>query len=157
MSPAERAFVTNMLQISRGQIALATTAQQRINNPDATVSFDETASEWYAFRAHLASLAAAAGAPSPVALSAAQQAMLAQLQRAPKSRVMALWVKLERQGDQSALAQMRAEGSAPNSQVGQFIAYARPELTGYDQTGYDHIMTAESVGTPMRAGAYVWK
>ncbi len=157
MSPAERAFVTNMLQISRGQIALATLAQQRMNDSSAAVSFDETASEWYAFRSHLATLAAAVGAPSPVALSAAQQAMLAQLQSAPRSRVIGLWVKLERQGDQAALAQIRAQHVAANSPVGQFIAYASPELTTYDQAGYDHVMTAQSVSPMVRAGAYSWK
>ncbi len=157
MSPAERTFVTNMLQISRGQIALATLAQQRLNDSSAAVSFDETASEWYALRSHLASLAAAAGVPSPVALSAAQQAMLTQLQSAPRSRVIALWVKLERQGDQAALAQIRAQRFAPNSPAGQFIAYASPELTTYDQAGYDHVMTAESTSPTMRAGAYSWK
>jgi predicted outer membrane protein len=156
MSPAERAFVVSMMQIARGQIALAKLAEQRTNNPDAAVSTREVAAEWYALRAHLASLAAEAGAPYPVALSATQQTKLAQLQEAPPSNVMAVWVKLARQGNRTALDQMRAEGSATNSQISEFIAYARPELTGYDQTGYDHVMTAKNSGGTLRTGSYSW-
>lgn len=152
ISPAERAFVINMLQLSRAQIALATLVEQRTNNPDAVVSSERTVAEWCAFRAHLAELAAAAGAPSPVALSAAQQTMLAQLQRTPSSQVMLVSLKLERQGDQMILKEMGAEGSATNSQISQFIAYARPELTGYD-----HVMTAENWSGPTVTGSYGWK
>lgn len=151
MLPAGRAFIINMLQISRGQVAMATLAQQRTNDPDAAVAAAQTAAEWCALRAHLASLAATAGAPAPVALSTAQQAQIAQLQLAPRSQVMAMSVKFERAGNQMALEQMRAEGSTGNAQISQFIAYARPEISGYD-----HVLAAENSSGRIRAGAFSW-
>lgn len=151
MSPPERAFVVNMLQLSRAQVALATLVEQRTNNPDAAVSAEGTVAEWCAFRSHLATLAAAAGVPPPVALSATQQTMLARLQRTPSSEVIAESMKLERQADQMALEQMRAEGSTTNSQISQFIAYARPEITGYD-----HVIIGENWSGPIRTGSFGW-
>jgi hypothetical protein len=76
MSASDSAFVTSMLQISRTQYALATLAAKRTDSPDATASAYLTAADWAGFRAHLATLAATAGAPLPVPITATQQAML---------------------------------------------------------------------------------
>ena len=61
-------------------------------------------------------------------------------------------LKLEREEDQIALEQMRAENSTTNSQISRFIAYARPEITSYD-----HVMTARNWNGPVRSGPFAWK
>lgn len=152
MSYADRAFVTNMLQLSRGQVALATLVEQNSNDPAITVAAAQAAAEWSAFRSHLASIAAAAGIPYPTALTAEQQAMIAQLKSTPKSQLMLVAVNFERARDKRALEQMRTEGSTTNPQISTFISYARPELSGYD-----HAVATANWNGPTRAGAYTWK
>lgn len=152
MTAADRAFVTSMLQISREQVALANLAAQRTSDPNAVASADRTAADWAAFRSHLAPLAAAAGVASPVSLSAAQQAMLTRLQHATSTSAIVMSVKFERQEDQQAAAQLRAEKSSTNPQITEFVAYAQPVLSGYENR-----LAAETWPGPTRSGAYAWK
>ena len=145
MSASDRAFVTSMLQISRTQYSLTLAA----TDPDATASHNLTAADWAGFRAHLATLAAAAGAPSPVALTAAQQTMLTQLQSAPSSNVTLLAMKDEEQGHLAALRLMRAQSSTTNPQIKQFLAYATPIQT-------EHAIAAQARSQTVRSGAFAW-
>lgn len=149
MSPADVAFVTTMLQVSRAQIEKAKLAEERTNDANAKIAAEGTIADWCAFRAHLAMIAAAARVPSPVAFSAAQEAMLARLQHAPSAQVMSELAQVERIGNQTALAQMRVTGSTSNPQIGQFIAYARPMVTADLQ-----VTTADDVA--IRSGPYGW-
>jgi hypothetical protein len=140
-----------MLQLSRGQVAIATFIEQRTSVPAVAVAAGQTAAEWSAARAHLASIAGAAGVPYPTGLTAEQQDTIAQLQSSPSSHLMTTAVKLERAGNQRALEQMRALGSTTNPQISAFIAYARPEITGYD-----HAIAAANWNGPTRTGPYAW-
>lgn len=149
LSAADRAFVTNMLQISRAEIAMATYVELHTNDPAAAVSAAQRAAQWAAFRAHLAPIAAAAGEPAAVPLTPAQQAMVEQVQSAPKSKVMPVLVNLQKRGDELALDQMRAASSSRNPEISAFIAYARPAIAGDE-----HTMTAENWNGATRTGAF---
>jgi hypothetical protein len=151
LSPIQVAFVKDMLRISRAQISKATLAEQRATDPNEKVSAELTIAQWYAVRAHLAALASLAQVTSPVAFTAEQESRLSQLQSAPSSRVMQLAVRLEREGRENALAEMRAQAASTNPQISAFVEYAQPMLVAYGA-----LNTPERWTGSVRTGSFGW-
>jgi hypothetical protein len=109
----DRAFVTTMLQTSRGQLALAQLAHRRAVGFIAASAALQTAQEWALLRARLIPLAYAVGAPVRGTLTSEQRAQLFHLGR------------------------IFAEEQTADPAVLAFATYAQPVVESYQQMTAD--------------------
>jgi hypothetical protein len=118
-------FVTQMLQNSRAQIAMAQLAERRApgNSAVMTVANNEVR-EWSRIRSNLFSYAYAHGLPVRGELSARQQARLDELGRTPQPDFERVYLRDASDGNRTALALMNDSTVSPS--LKQFIARERP-------------------------------
>jgi hypothetical protein len=135
--PSDRAFVTSMLQISRGQLALAQLAHRRAVGFIAASAATQTAQEWALLRARLIPIAYAEGAPVRGTLTAEQHAALFRLGRTPASRFDDAYLTDARRADSIALGRIFAEEQSGDPRVVSFATYAQPLVESYQQMTAD--------------------
>jgi len=133
----DRAFVTTMLQTSRGQLALAQLAHRRAVGFIAASAALQTAQEWALLRARLIPLAYAVGAPVRGTLTPEQRAQLFHLGRTPASRFDQAYLTDARRADSIALGRIFAEEQTADPAVLAFATYAQPVVESYQQMTAD--------------------
>ena len=127
----DRSFVTDMLQETRAQLALAQLARQRSSSVSTVRAANAINSEWTSLRARLTSLAVADAAPVRGALSTTQHAELWHLGQTPKARFDRAFLLDAQRGNDLAFNRIRAEDITSNAQIRQFLDEARPLISGY--------------------------
>ena len=140
VTAGDRAFVTNMLQISREQLALAALAGRRTSGAEAGTAAQQATVEWSSLRARLMPIAYAQGAPIRGTLNSRQQGVLRRLGRTPTGRFSGSYLRDAQHGNEVALAQLRQEANTTDPQVQRFIAFARPIVSSNEQTTSDDTM-----------------
>ena len=146
IAPADRAFVTSMLQESRGQSALARLAATRTTDAETSTAAAQTISEWSSLRSRLSSIAYAQGAPVRGALDAHQRALLRQLGRTQPARFDRAFLKDIQSGNAVALDRMQRESATMDRRLQRFITYAQPIVSRNEQMTSDDI--AEEYSRP---------
>ncbi len=144
ISPTDRAFVTNMLQESRGQLALARLAAARAMGAEASSAASQTRSEWSALRARLTSIAYAQGAPVRGTLDARQRTLLQRLGRTQPARFDRVFLGDIQTGNMTALDRMQRESSTMNPALKRFLTYAQPVVSSDEQMTSDDISVEHS-------------
>lgn len=137
VAPSDRAFVTEMLQEARGQVALAELAQRRAGGALASSAASQTAAEWEMLRARLLPIAYGQGAPVRGTLDDAQRTVLYDLGRTPAARFDAAYVRDAERGDQAALARMEREDGTSDAAIQRFLNYAQPIVSSDEQMTSD--------------------
>jgi hypothetical protein len=132
-----RAFVTTLLQQSRGQLALARLAHQRAVGPITLSAATANAQEWSLLRARLIPIAYAEGAPVRGTLTRAQRAELDRLGRTPSTQFDRAYLADSRRADMLAIDRIDAEEGSADRRVLSFAAYAQPLIESYEQMSAD--------------------
>ena len=136
----DRIFITDLLQQSRGQLALATLARQRATNPVVSSAATQSAREWTAIRGRLATLAYARAALLRGALDVQQQRELDWLGRTQANRFGVEYLRLDRNADGRALWLMSKEAGTLDPRIQRFLRFARPALTADEQMASDDVI-----------------
>jgi predicted outer membrane protein len=122
---SDQHFVTQMLQNSRAQIAMAQLAERRVpTNMTVTTVANREIREWSAIRSNLTSYAYAHGLPVRGELSERQQAMLDELGRTPPADFGGAYLRAASDGNRTALVLMSDSTVSPT--LKPFIAHERP-------------------------------
>ncbi len=127
----DRSFVTDMLQETRAQLALAQLARQRSSSVSTARAANAISSEWTSLRARLTSLAVADAAPVRGALSTTQYDELWHLGQTPKARFDRAFLRDAQRGNDLAFNRIREEDITSNAQIQRFLDEARPLISGY--------------------------
>jgi predicted outer membrane protein len=129
-------FVTQMLQNSRAQIAMAQLAERRApDNPAVMTVANKQVREWSRIRSNLFSYAYAHGLPVRGELNTRQQARLDELGRTPQPDFEQAYLRDAADGNRNALALMDESTLSPS--LKEFIAHQRP-IVASDQVMQGH-------------------
>lgn len=142
----DRAFVTNMLQESRAQIAVARLARNRAKSAEAASAADQTIAEWASLRSRLTAIAYEQGMPVRGTLDASQRTLLQRLGRAQPAHFDQAFLGDINRGNRTALDSMQLDHGTMDPDVQRFISYAQPIVSSHEQMTSDDILGEHSRG-----------
>jgi len=135
---SDQAFVFSVLQEARGQIAFARFAEPRAQTVAVRRLAETTLDEWSALAERLDAIAAAQHDSAPVALTPAQERILAELAQTHREDFDAAYVRIAETDYDRVVEAFRGEDGSADPAITNTIEAVRPNFERLDrQTNED--------------------
>jgi hypothetical protein len=132
----DRSFVTNLLQESRAQLALARLVRTRSPEGRALDTARQAAATWSTLQGRLTAIAIAEHAPVRGSLSPMEQQEIERLDRLAPRQFQSAYLRDVRRDDATALDRMDLAENAGDPRVRRFVSFARPLLSNVNDMAF---------------------